>query len=107
MENIMSIAAIDLDRAKPETKQASWEELERPDWHLLIFAILLLFVLGVSLLSFMFPSVFWFQDNTALKTPERVFFGFSVLLALVMVYVLQRQAMEYYQQRESEHNEKK
>jgi GGDEF domain-containing protein len=92
MENIMSLAAFDLDRAQPETKQAAWEELERQDWHLWIFATLLLFILGISLLSFMFPSVFWFQDNAALKTPERAFFGFSVLLSLVMVYMLQRQA---------------
>ena len=87
----MSISEIDLDRAQPESKQTSWEELERQDWHLWLFAILLLFILGVSLLSFMFPAVFWFHD-TALKAPERAFFGFSVLLSLVMVYLLQRQA---------------
>ncbi len=92
MEHIMSIAAIDLNRAQPEKKQTDWEELERQDWHLWIFAILLLFILGVSLLSFMFPAVFWLQGNTPLKTPERAFFGFSVLLSLVMVYMLQRQA---------------
>jgi hypothetical protein len=92
MEHVMSISEIDLDRAQPESKQASWEELERQDWHLWLFAILLLFILGVSLLSFMFPAVFWFQASGAPNAPERAFFGFSVLLSLVMVYMLQRQA---------------
>jgi GGDEF domain-containing protein len=92
MENVMGVAAIDLNRAQPEAKQTAWEELERQDWHLWIFAILLFFILGVSLLSFMFPAVFWFQGNTVLETPKRAFFGFSVLLALVLVYMLQRQA---------------
>ncbi len=91
MEDVTGIAAINLYRAQPETKPASWEELDRRDWHLWIFATLLLFTLGISLLSFMFPAVFWFHD-TALKAPEHAFFGFSVLLALVMVYILQRQA---------------
>ena len=42
MERIVSLAAIDLNRAQPEKKQTDWEELEREDWHLWIFAILLL-----------------------------------------------------------------
>lgn len=92
MEDTMSIAASDRDQAQPGTKQNGWENLERQDWHLWLFAILLMFILGVSLLSFMFPAVFWFQDNTAIKTPERAFFGFSILLSLAMVYMLQRQA---------------
>ena len=70
----------------------NWESLERQDWHLWILAVLLLFVLGVSLLSFMFPSVFWLGRETNLGAPERAFFGFCVLLALTLVYMLQRQA---------------
>jgi GGDEF domain-containing protein len=73
-------------------REANWETLERQDWHLWILAVLLLFVLGVSLLSFMFPSVFWLSRGAEISTPERAFFGFCVLLALTLVYMLQRQA---------------
>jgi len=74
------------------TKQTDWESLERQDWHLWILAVLLMFVLGVSLLSFMFPSVFWLSPGQTGPTPERAFFGFCLLLALTLVYMLQRQA---------------
>lgn len=73
-------------------EELSWEALERQDWHLWILAILLMFVLGVSLLSFMFPSTFWFREELPLKAPQRAFVGFCVLLALALVYMLQRQA---------------
>ncbi|MBI3895174.1 MAG: hypothetical protein HY313_04515 [Acidobacteria bacterium] len=69
-----------------------WERVERLDWHLWILAILLIFVLGISLLSFMFPGTFWTQANFADATTQRAFFGFCVLLALVLVYLLQRQS---------------
>lgn len=72
--------------------EPSWESLERLDWHLWMLAILLIFVLGVSLLSFMFPSTFWFGEELAVQRPQRAFFGFCVLLGLVLVYLLQRQA---------------
>ena len=74
----------------PEGK--SWEDLERQDWHLWTLAILLLFVLGTSLLSFMFPSVYWFGQELALQAPQRAFMGFCLLLGLVLIYMLQRQA---------------
>ena len=74
-------------------QRAKWESLEQQDWHLWILAVLLMFVLGVSLLSFMFPTVFWLARESDLATPERAFFGFCVLLALTLVYMLQRQAM--------------
>ncbi|MBI4458970.1 MAG: hypothetical protein HY648_02790 [Acidobacteria bacterium] len=70
----------------------NWEALERLDWHLWVLTILLIFVLGISLLSFMFPSAFWVGSDLALQTPQRAFFGFCVLLALVLVYLVQRQA---------------
>lgn len=75
-----------------EKEPLDWEALERQDWHLWILAILLMFVLGLSLLSFMFPTVFWFGGELALNAPQRAFFGFCVLLALLLVYLLQRQA---------------
>ena len=70
----------------------SWEGLERQDWHLWILAIPLMLFLGINLLSFMFPNVFWSRGEMALSTPQRAFFGFCVLLALALVYMLQRQA---------------
>lgn len=76
----------------PATRDSNWEMLERQDWHLWILAVLLMFVLGVSLLSFMFPSVFWLTRQAEMGTPERAFFGFCLLLALTLVYMLQRQA---------------
>ena len=75
-----------------EPQESNWESLERQDWHLWILAMLLMFVLGISLLSFMFPSVFWLSRANNISTPERAFFGFCVLLALTLVYMLQRQA---------------
>ena len=73
-------------------REANWETLERQDWHLWILAILLMFILGISLLSFMFPSVFWLGRQANLGNTERAFFGFCILLALTLVYMLQRQA---------------
>ena len=78
--------------AVPPSPEPSWERLERLDWHLWMLAILLIFVLGISLLSFMFPSTFWFGEELPVQRPQRAFFGFCVLLALVLVYLLQRQA---------------
>lgn len=92
MDHVMRMTAIDLDQVRPVEKRTEWENLDRQDWHLWLFAILLLFILGVSLLSFMFPAVFWFEGNTMLSTPKRAFFGYSILLSLVMVYMMQRQA---------------
>ena len=69
-----------------------WDSLERLDWHLWVLAILLIFVLGVGLLGFMFPSSFWSGAEQSSPTSQRAFFGFFVLLALVLVYLLQRQA---------------
>jgi GGDEF domain-containing protein len=66
--------------------------LERQDWHLWVLAMLLMFVLGLSLLSFMFPTIFWFGEELPVRAPQRAFFGFAVLLALALVYMVQRQA---------------
>jgi GGDEF domain-containing protein len=79
-------------QADAQRQESNWETLERQDWHLWIMAVLLLFVLGISLLSFMFPSVFWLGREVAGTAPQRAFFGFCVLLALTLVYMLQRQA---------------
>lgn len=77
---------------KDNQKELNWESLDRLDWHLWLMAIVLLLVLGISLLGFMFPSVFWFGKDLPLAAPQRAFFAFCVLLALVLVYLMQRQA---------------
>jgi len=69
-----------------------WGKLERLDWHLWLLATLLIFILGIGLLSFMFPTSFWFIGSTPAQQPQRAFFGFCILLGLVLVYLLQRQA---------------
>lgn len=71
---------------------ASWEKLERQDWHLWALTILLMLVLGVSLLSFMFPTVYWFGGELAVRSPQRAFVGFCILLALTLAYLIHRQA---------------
>lgn len=88
----VSLRANSIKREHPAEEAVSWERLERQDWHLWILAILLMFVLGTSLLSFMFPTAFWFEEQLPLRGPQRAFLGFCVLLALAMVYMLQRQA---------------
>lgn len=75
-----------------QREDLNWGTLERLDWHLWVLAILLIFVLGISLLSFMFPSAFWLGEQQPSSISQRAFVGFSVLLALVLVYLLQRQA---------------
>ena len=75
-----------------QTETLDWVKLERLDWHLWLLATLLIFVLGIGLLSFMFPTSFWFIGSTPEQHPQRAFFGFCILLGLVLVYLLQRQA---------------
>jgi hypothetical protein len=69
-----------------------WQTLERQDWHLWILSIFLIFVLGISLLGFMFPAAFWVADISEASLSQRAFFGFCALFGLVLIYLLQRQA---------------
>jgi diguanylate cyclase (GGDEF)-like protein len=48
-------------------------------------------VLGIGILTFMFPVAFWERENI-LQAPERPFYGFSLLLALVLAYLISKQA---------------
>jgi len=68
------------------------EQLDKQDWQLWTLAVLMMFVLGVSLLSFMFPAAFWNAEQLAIRAPQRAFVGFCVLLSLALLYMLQRQA---------------
>ena len=84
-----------LRAGKPtDSRQMNWEEADRLDWHLWILSFLLISVLGISLLSFMFPSAFWMWSlhGTAMDSSQRAFFGFCTLLGLTLIYLLQRQA---------------
>ncbi len=72
--------------------QLSLEALDSMDWQLWALAILLISVMGVGLLSFMFPAVFWFRETLPVKAPERAFYGFSTLLTLSLVYLIQKQS---------------
>jgi GGDEF domain-containing protein len=86
-------AAPQVGAAGPATADSrNWQAMERQDWHLWALAMLLMFVLGISLLTFMFPSVFWAREESAVQAPQRAFFGFCLLLALALVYMLQRQS---------------
>lgn len=73
-------------------EEINWESVDRLDWHLWLMTICLLLVLGLSLLGFMFPTVFWFGKDLPLESPQRAFFAFCVLLGLVLVYLMQRHA---------------
>ena len=75
-----------------DQKELNWESVDRLDWHLWILTIFLLLILGISLLGFMFPTVFWFGKDLPLEAPQRAFFAFCVLLGLVLVYLMQRQS---------------
>lgn len=77
---------------KDTQKEMNWESVDRLDWHLWLLTIFLLLVLGISLLGFMFPTVFWFGKELPMEAPQRAFFAFCVLLGLVLVYLMQRQA---------------
>jgi len=70
----------------------NWQALERQDWHLWILVLLLMFVMGASLLVFMFPSAFWPEEESAAPALQRAFFGFCLLFVLALAYMLQRQA---------------
>lgn len=77
---------------RPDLAGKNLEHLDRQDWQLWTLAVLMMFVLGVSLLSFMFPAAFWNAEQMAIRAPQRAFVGFCVLLSLALLYMLQRQA---------------
>lgn len=92
MGSTWNLAAIDSENGLWNGQKHSWEELERQDWRLWILAVGLLFILGASLLCFMFPPAFWFGGKLAENLQQRAFWGFSTLMGLVLVYLIQRQA---------------
>jgi len=77
--------------SKEPAIEASWVSIERRDWHLWLLAFMLIFVLGIGLLSFMFPAAFW-DRNGVLQAPDRAFYGFALLLLLTLAYLIQKEA---------------
>ena len=77
--------------SKDPSLDTSWTSIDRRDWHLWLVAILLIFVLGVGLLSFMFPAAFWDRAGVV-QAPDRAFYGFSLLLALTLAYLFQKES---------------
>ena len=73
-------------------KNECWERLEVQDNRLWILTVALMFILGVSLLSFMFPAVFWFADERKFSAPVRAFVGFGILQLLSLIYIVQKQS---------------
>ncbi|MGO8792155.1 MAG: EAL domain-containing protein [Terriglobia bacterium] len=78
-------------RSKELSSETSWLSIERRDWHLWLLAFLVILILGVGLLSFMFPAAFW-ERSGVLQAPDRAFYGFSLMLVLTLVYLHQNQS---------------
>lgn len=78
-------------RKNDPSLDTSWTSIDRRDWHLWLVAFLLIFVLGVGLLSFMFPAAFW-ERGGVVQAPDRAFYGFSLLLVLTLAYLFQKES---------------
>jgi diguanylate cyclase (GGDEF)-like protein len=76
---------------KEPSLEVSWASIDRRDWHLWLLSFLLIVVLGMGLLSFMFPVAFWERD-ALLQAPDRPFYGLSLLLVLTLAYLHQKQS---------------
>src|SRR5204862_3747817 len=68
----------------------SWEDIDRLEWQLWGLAVALVVLLGVGVLSFMLPTVFWFGDALFVRAPQRAFYGLCILLGLTLAYLLQK-----------------
>ena len=77
--------------SKEASLEVSWALIDRRDWHLWLLSFLLIIVLGTGLLSFMFPISFWERDPI-LQSPDRPFYGLSLLLVLTLAYLHQKQS---------------
>ena len=76
---------------KEPSLEVSWAFIERRDWHLWLLSFLLIFVLGLGLLSFMFPGRFLGARGDC-PGPDRAFYGFSLLLILTLAYLFQKES---------------
>ena len=73
------------------SSDTSWKSIDRRDWQLWLLAFSLIILLGLGLLSFMFPVTFWDRSGL-LQAPERAFYGFSLLLVLALAYLFQNES---------------
>ena len=72
--------------------QTQQEKLERMDWELWVLAIAVISILAFGLILFMFPAVFGEQEGAEVTILQKSFFGFCILILLLNVYLIQRQA---------------
>ncbi|HXW13408.1 MAG TPA: EAL domain-containing protein [Terriglobia bacterium] len=77
--------------ANEPSLELSWASIDRRDWHLWLLSFLLIIVLGIGLLIFMFPLSFWERD-AILQSPDRPFYGLSLLLVLTLAYLHQKES---------------
>ena len=91
-ENFLNMAPNEPQVSKQESAETSWASIDRRDWQLWLLSFLLIIVLGVGVLSFMFPVAFWDRGGV-LRAPDRAFYGFSLLLALTLAYLHQKESM--------------
>ena len=75
-----------------QSPEVSWEKIERLDWQLGALSMLLIFVLGMGLIGFMYPTVFLPIVGRSFTDPERTFYGFWALLGITLGYLLHKQA---------------
>ena len=76
----------------PSIHQTQQEKLERMDWELWILAIAIISILAFGLILFMFPAVFGEEQGAEVTLVQKSFFGFCILILLLNVYLIQRQA---------------
>jgi diguanylate cyclase (GGDEF)-like protein len=76
---------------KEPSPEQSWLLIDRRDWHLWLLAFLLIFVLGIGILTFMFPTTFWERHGEVLAQ-DRAFFGFALLLVLALAYMYEKES---------------
>lgn len=62
-ENFLNMAPNEPQVSKQESAETSWASIDRRDWQLWLLSFLLIIVLGVGVLSFMFPVAFWDREG--------------------------------------------
>ena len=67
-------------------------DFEQREFHLTLFACLVIFVLAIGLAVLMYPAVFASRTSSSLNlTPQVAFFGFCGLCCLLIAYLVDRQ----------------
>ncbi len=66
-------------------------DLERREFHLVLFTCLAIVILSAGLALLMYPAVFSNRASFPSRTPQIAFFGFCSLSCLLVVYIVDRQ----------------